>query len=89
MAVVDRRRQPPRKPRRPVRPENTPVPRVGRRPSAPGLLFAISAMWIAAGIFVLVTLTAGWKLIPGVVSIGIGALYLRGAVTTVARRSDG
>jgi hypothetical protein len=46
-------------------------------------------MWIAVGIVALVVLTAGWKLIPGVVFIGIGLLYLRGALATVVRRDKG
>jgi hypothetical protein len=45
-------------------------------------------MWIAAGIMDLVALKASWKLIPGIVSIGIGLLFLRGAAATVARRAD-
>ncbi len=61
---------------------------VGRRPSPPPLLFAIAIMWIVAGIVALVAMSASWKLVPGVVFIGIGLLYLRGALTTVARRGD-
>jgi len=45
-------------------------------------------MWIAAGIWALVSLTASWKLVPGIVFIGLGLLYLRGAAATVARRAD-
>jgi hypothetical protein len=96
--VVDRRRQakknqpqknqPKKNPAsRAPRPENR-TPRVGRRPSRPGLLFAVAAMWIVVGVFVFVTFTASWKLIPAAVSVGIGALYLRGALATVARRSE-
>jgi hypothetical protein len=50
------------------------------------MLFAIAAMWIVVGVVALVALSAAWKLIPGVVFIGIGLLYLRGALTTVVRR---
>lgn len=45
-------------------------------------------MWIAAGVVALVALQASWKLVPGIVFIGIGLLYLRGAAATVARRAD-
>ncbi len=45
-------------------------------------------MWIAAGVVALAVMTASWKLIPGVVFIGVGLLYLRGALTLVARRSE-
>ncbi|MCA1844446.1 MAG: hypothetical protein LC792_14905 [Actinobacteria bacterium] len=48
----------------------------------------MALMWIAAGIWALVALTAGWKLVPGIVFIGLGLLYLRGAAVTVARRAD-
>jgi len=36
----------------------------------------------------MVTLDAGWKFIPGIVSIGIGLLFLRGAAATVVRRQQ-
>ena len=62
---------------------------VGRRPTPPAMLFAVAGMWIVAGIVALVALSASWKLVPGIVFIGIGLLYLRGALTTVARRNDG
>jgi hypothetical protein len=45
-------------------------------------------MWIACGIVALVGLSASWKLVPGIVFIGIGLLFLRGAATTAARRSQ-
>ena len=60
----------------------------GRRPASPVLLLVVALMWIAAGIWALVALTAGWKLVPGIVFIGLGLLYLRGAAATVARRAD-
>jgi hypothetical protein len=53
------------------------------------LLFAIAAAWVAAGVVALVTLDASWKLVPGIVFIGIGAMYLRAALTTSARRDRG
>ena len=89
MAKRDRkptRRASPRTPKPPRRDDR--VAQVGRRPSPPALLFAIAASWIAVGIVALVTLSVSWKLVPGVVFIGIGVLYLRAALTTVARRGD-
>jgi hypothetical protein len=51
------------------------------------LLLVVAVMWIAAGVWALVALTASWKLVPGIVFIGLGLLYLRGAAATVARRA--
>jgi len=59
---------------------------VGRRPSSPGFLLAVGVVWILCGVYALVGLNASWKLIPGVVFIGIGLLWLRGAVTAGARQ---
>ena len=64
-----------------------PVPQVGKRPSPPALLFAIGAIWVAAGIVLVFALHSSWKLVPVVVSIGIGVLYLRGGITALARRA--
>ena len=60
---------------------------VGRRPSNPGFLLALGIVWIVCGMVALVTLSAGWKLIPAIVFVGIGGLYIRAAATTVVRRS--
>ena len=65
-----------------------PTPQIGRRPSRPGVLFVVAAMWIGCGILAMVALTASWKYIPGVVFIGIGLFYLRGALGTVARHEE-
>ena len=59
---------------------------VGRRPSNPSFLALIGLVWIACGIIALVKLSAGWKIIPGVVFIGIGVFFLRGALVALARR---
>ena len=69
----------------PNRPIEGPV-QAGKRPSNPATLLVIALAWIGCGIFALVFLKAGWKLIPGVVFIGVGLLFLRGAAATVARR---
>jgi hypothetical protein len=60
---------------------------VGKRPSQPGFLLLLGIVWIACGIFALAKLHASWRLIPGIVFIGIGLLFVRGAATTVVRRS--
>ena len=65
-----------------------PPPQVGRRPSNPGLLVGIAAAWIVVGIVIMVTFDAGWKFIPGIVAIGVGLMFLRGAAATVVRRSQ-
>ncbi len=65
-----------------------PTPQIGRRPSKPGFLFAIAAVWIVCGVVALVSLKANWKFIPGLVFIGIGLFYLRGAFGTVARHEE-
>ena len=75
----------PRK-RRPVPPVDGSA-QVGRRPSSVSFLLAVGVMWIVVGIVALVSLKAGWRLIPGIVFIGIGLLYLRAAAATTLRRS--
>ncbi|HET7487095.1 MAG TPA: hypothetical protein VFJ85_04145 [Acidimicrobiales bacterium] len=69
-------------------PAAAPPAQPGRRPSSPGFLLAVAVAWIAAGVIALVRLDASWKLIPGVVFIGIGLLFLRGAAATVVRRDE-
>jgi hypothetical protein len=43
-------------------------------------------MWIAVGVVVLTSVQADWHLIPGIVAIGIGLFFLRGASATILRR---
>ena len=68
--------------------EPKPTPQVGKRPSPPGLLFLIGAVWVVAGIVLIFALHSSWKLVPVVVSIGIGLLYIRGGITALARHAD-
>jgi hypothetical protein len=75
----------PRK-RRPVPPVDGSA-QVGRRPSSVGFLFAVAAMWIVVGIVALISLHASWRLVPGIVFIGVGLLYLRAAAATALRRN--
>jgi hypothetical protein len=51
-------------------------------------LFTIAIGWIACGVVALVALDASWKFVPGIVFIGIGLFFLRGAAATVARHSE-
>ena len=46
----------------------------------------LGIVWIACGVIALTSLHASWKLVPGIVFIGIGLLFVRGAATTVVRR---
>jgi hypothetical protein len=59
---------------------------IGRRPSSPGFLVLVSLMWIAVGIIAIISLHAAWRFVPGIVFIGVGLLFLRGAGSTVMRR---
>jgi hypothetical protein len=45
-------------------------------------------LWIGAGIVALTRLHAGWHLVPAIVFVGIGVLFLRGAAATVVRRES-
>jgi len=73
---------------RPDREPSQGPPQVGRRPSSPGFLLTVAIAWIASGIVALVRLKASWKIIPGIVFIGVGILFLRGAAATVLRREQ-
>lgn len=48
----------------------------------------VACLWLAAGIVALLVLDASWKLVPGIVFIGIGLLFLRGAAATVVRHEQ-
>jgi hypothetical protein len=85
--VTPKGKQPPPAPnRRRINPDE-PV-QVGRRPSSAGFLLLVSVMWVAVGIIVLFTLHTTWKLIPGIVFIGIGLMFFRGFGSTVIRRQQ-
>lgn len=60
--------------------------RAGRRPSSPSFLALVGIVWIVCGFVALVALHTGWRLIPAIVFVGMGLLYLRGALVTLARR---
>jgi len=59
---------------------------IGRRPSSPGFLAIVAVMWIAVGVILFLTLKSGWRLVPSIVAVGIGLMFLRGAGATVLRR---
>jgi len=60
---------------------------VGRRPSSAGFLLLVSIMWVGVGVIILITVHWKWRLIPAIVAIGIGLLFLRGLAVTVVRRT--
>jgi hypothetical protein len=61
---------------------------IGRRPSNPAFLLLLAVLWIAVGIVVMVAASFSWRFIPGVVAIGFGLFFLRGAGATVVRREQ-
>jgi hypothetical protein len=61
---------------------------VGRRPSRPGFLALVGIMWIVVGIIELFALSASWRFVPGILFLGIGVLFLRGAAVTITRHED-
>ena len=78
----------PHRRREPAGNETAPVPEVGRRPSNPAFLLLLGIMWVLCGVIAFARLDASWRLIPAVVFVGIGGLFLRGAATTIVRRND-
>jgi hypothetical protein len=71
----------------PARPAKAEEPvQVGRRPSSSGFLLLVGVMWLAVGVVMIFTLTASWRFVPGIVSLGIGLMFLRGAGATELRR---
>jgi len=82
-----RRGSRPGRPARSGRPgEPAPPTQIGRRPSNPAFLALMGLLWIGAGFVALTRLHAGWHLVPAIVFVGIGVLFLRGAAATVVRR---
>jgi hypothetical protein len=43
-------------------------------------------MWVGVGAIILLTTSWSWRLVPAIVAIGIGIMFLRGAGATVIRR---
>ncbi len=74
----------PRASRQKMTPE-TPV-QIGRRPSNPAFLLLVGVLWLAVGVSVMVAEKFAWRFIVGIVAIGIGLFFVRGAGATVVRR---
>jgi hypothetical protein len=70
--------------RQPISPDK-PV-QVGRRPSNPSFLLLLGVMWVAVGVIVMVAASFSWRFVLGIVAIGFGLFFLRGAGATVVRR---
>jgi len=68
--------------------EPKPIGQVGRRPSSPKFLLAVAIAWIACGIAAFFLFSASWRIVVGVVFIGIGLYWLRGALATVTRHEE-
>jgi hypothetical protein len=63
------------------------IGQVGRRPGSPSMPLIIGVMWVAVGVVILVTFTASWRFIVGIVCIGVGGLFIRGGLAAIVRRS--
>jgi len=70
------------------RPEPKPVGQVGKRPSSPKFLLAVAVAWIVCGIAAFFLFSASWRIVVGVVFIGIGLYWLRGALATITRHEE-
>jgi hypothetical protein len=44
-------------------------------------------MWIAIGIIMMITFSASWRYVVGAVCVGIGVLFVRGALAAYLRQS--
>jgi hypothetical protein len=78
---------PPAKPSRRFDPQK-PMGQVGKRPSRPGFLAAVGVAWIVCGIAAFFIFEASWRIVVGVVFIGVGLYWLRGAFATVTRHDE-
>ena len=65
-----------------------PMGQVGKRPSKPGFLAAVGLAWIVCGIAAFFIFAATWRIVVGVVFIGVGLYWLRGAFATVTRHEE-
>jgi Flp pilus assembly protein TadB len=65
-----------------------PLGQVGRRPSSPAKLLVFAAVYLVCGVlsFVIIGHTLG--IILGIVLIGIGLLWFRGAATAQLRQQN-
>jgi hypothetical protein len=65
-----------------------PVGQVGRRPSNPTFLAVVGLAWIICGIAAFFVFKESWRIVVGVVFIGVGLYWLRGAFATITRHEE-
>jgi len=65
-----------------------PVGQVGKRPSNPRFLAVVGVAWIICGIAAFFIFKESWRIVVGVVFIGVGLYWLRGAFATIARHEE-
>jgi uncharacterized membrane protein HdeD (DUF308 family) len=65
-----------------------PMGQVGKRPSKPGFLAVVGVAWIICGIAAFFIFKPTWRIAVGVVFIGVGLYWLRGAFATVTRHEE-
>ncbi len=68
--------------------KDEPVGQVGKRPSPPIFLLLVGFAWIICGIVALFLFKPSWRIVVGVVFIGIGLFWMRGAMATYARHEE-
>jgi len=68
---------------------NRPLGQVGRRPSSPTKLAVFAVVYIGVGIASFFTLKGTLGVVIGIVLIGIGLLWARGASTAFLRQQRG
>jgi hypothetical protein len=73
--------------RSPRRPDKS-TGQVGKRPSRPLFLLAVGLAWIICGVVALLIFKPSWRYAVGVVFIGIGLFWVRGAMATISRHDD-
>jgi hypothetical protein len=67
---------------------NAPMGQVGKRPSPPIFLLLVGFAWIICGVVALFVIKQAWRIAIGVVFIGIGLFWMRGAMATYARHEE-
>jgi hypothetical protein len=65
-----------------------PVGQVGKRPSNPTFLAVVGLAWIICGIAAFFVFKESWRIVVGVVFIGVGLYWLRGAFATITRHEE-
>ena len=65
-----------------------PMGQVGKRPSNPTFLAVVGLAWIICGIAAFFVFKESWRIVVGVVFIGVGLYWLRGAFATITRHEE-